>query len=441
MASSPLQAPHSPPATALRIRLAEIDSEIGELQARLDHLAVTRKPVADALESIVYPILTVPPEITTEIFIHYIALNPLVDLHDSRSGPLLLASICRTWRSIAINLRPIWSRIQISPTPQSLSSTKELLQCWLPRAGSHPLDLDIDTSADGVDDLINALAPSSTQWRNFCFRPKLPIVLPISDLQGCIPLLRKLSVIPGVLYEMDDAPNLPPITAFLEAPQLRDILDRTSYLETLCLSRIWVSTRDEPLPLARLEYLHTLILELDWDGLRLFDRIVCPALKCLSLPPSFEQEAPHLLAFLFRCSLSSISLSRLAPSLVASVLEAVSTVTELSLHISGWDHAQFASLFNQIAIDKDLLPNLETLYLEEVDSSLPYAELCDMLESRWHGRNNESARLKSFRFIRPYTMEFEPTISRRLQAFVDDDLKIDIRRQPLDAWLLPYADR
>ncbi|KAJ6509125.1 hypothetical protein DFH09DRAFT_861760, partial [Mycena vulgaris] len=89
-------------------RLAEIDAEITELQARLSHLAVTRKPLADALESIVYPILTLPPEITAEIFIHYCALSPWTILHESRSGPLLLANICRTWRGIAINLRSIW---------------------------------------------------------------------------------------------------------------------------------------------------------------------------------------------------------------------------------------------------------------------------------------------------------------------------------------------
>ncbi|KAJ6605404.1 hypothetical protein DFH09DRAFT_1067677 [Mycena vulgaris] len=102
--------------TSLRTRLAEIDAQMEQLQKRLDELAAARKPISDALASIVYPILTLPPEITGEIFMHYVAAGAvtagdasLIELHNSDGGPLLL-----------------WSRLRIS---KRLASAEKLLQC------------------------------------------------------------------------------------------------------------------------------------------------------------------------------------------------------------------------------------------------------------------------------------------------------------------------
>jgi hypothetical protein len=127
------QIPPAAQRTPLHTRLTEIDAEMAYLQAqlerltveckpaaaaldsivylqvRLERLTVERKSIAAALDSIIYPILTIPPEITAEIFIHYVALDEWVELHKSASGPLLLVSICRSWHSIALNLRRLWA--------------------------------------------------------------------------------------------------------------------------------------------------------------------------------------------------------------------------------------------------------------------------------------------------------------------------------------------
>lgn len=73
----------------LRRCLAEIDVEMEQLQCRLDELALARKPVVESLGSIVYPVLELPPEPTSKLFVEYI-------LASSRLGPepRLLASIC-----------------------------------------------------------------------------------------------------------------------------------------------------------------------------------------------------------------------------------------------------------------------------------------------------------------------------------------------------------
>ncbi|KAJ6509107.1 hypothetical protein DFH09DRAFT_274917 [Mycena vulgaris] len=460
----------SPPRGAvLRTLLAEIDAEIVELQAKLNHLAVTRKLVADALESVV-SILALPPEITAEIFIYYCALSARTDLHDSRSGPLLLASVCRTWRGIAINLRPIWSSVQICRVPQ-LSNTEELLQCWFSRAADHLLDLDVNESEDVTNRVLACLARYSMHWRSFSCSFTQLLSLPTDDIQGHIPFLAKLSVIHT--DEMED--TFSPITAFLDAPQLRDvtlanihptliplpwaqltrldlqghdtaqcvkILERTPYLEALFVE-LSESYWDGPLPLVRLDHLHTLRLEFDEDfpDVCLLDHIVGPALKHLDIPMLSRQVLPRLLAFLARseCGLSSILFQSRSPSSTISILEAVTTVSEVHMPRFHWHSTEFTSFLNRIAIDKDFLPNLETLAIEEASGNLPYAELCEMLESRSHGGNNESARLKSFRFTWHYTteldrtLELEPAISRRLQALMDDGLKIEIQHLMWDA--------
>jgi hypothetical protein len=115
-----------PPAqcTSLHTRLAEIDAEMADLQARLKRLTVERRPIATTLDAIIYPILTIPPEITAEIFIHYVALDEWVELHNCASRPLLLASICSVWRLIALNLRSIWGNLKISPRSKISAAKK-----------------------------------------------------------------------------------------------------------------------------------------------------------------------------------------------------------------------------------------------------------------------------------------------------------------------------
>ncbi|KAJ7139258.1 hypothetical protein C8R44DRAFT_764132 [Mycena epipterygia] len=159
--------PASFDAHALRTRLAEIDEEMADLQSRLSRLAVARRPIVQSLQSVFYPVITLPPEVSAEIFLHYVDSAHIGGSgtlpHPPRKGgcgPLLLASICRTWRDIALALQPIWSSMQLYTGPATLSTTEKLLEQWLPRAGNHPLTIDISGDTDGLCAL---LAPSSVQ--------------------------------------------------------------------------------------------------------------------------------------------------------------------------------------------------------------------------------------------------------------------------------------
>ncbi|KAJ7639301.1 hypothetical protein FB45DRAFT_905250 [Roridomyces roridus] len=75
--------------SATRTRLAEMQAELVSLQHRLD--------------TVTYPVLSLPPEIVAEIFIHCLSPTPEWPgcIH-SEEAPLLLSRICSHWRGIAL---------------------------------------------------------------------------------------------------------------------------------------------------------------------------------------------------------------------------------------------------------------------------------------------------------------------------------------------------
>ncbi|KAF8208115.1 hypothetical protein K438DRAFT_1961632 [Mycena galopus ATCC 62051] len=123
--------------TGLRKRLAELDTQIL-------HASAT------------FPVLTLPTEITAEFFL---CCLPLSD----RSGqgvptetpaPMVLASICRTWRTIALATPALWSKlnVQFDHIPISVVLEPGLVEAfidqWVSRAEKHPLALDFTSWRD-----------------------------------------------------------------------------------------------------------------------------------------------------------------------------------------------------------------------------------------------------------------------------------------------------
>jgi hypothetical protein len=91
-----------------------------------------------------------PTEITAEVFLQYVDRGliggtdpniPHAPAWTEPYGPLLLASVCRAWKDIALALCPIWSTLEIRTQANAIPTTQQLLECWLPRSGGHPLDV------------------------------------------------------------------------------------------------------------------------------------------------------------------------------------------------------------------------------------------------------------------------------------------------------------
>ncbi|KAJ7074997.1 hypothetical protein B0H15DRAFT_868234 [Mycena belliarum] len=405
-------------------RLSDLEVQVGDLN-------LNAKP-SDRLAS--SAILTLPFDITSQIFILFV--GQWSDFHDTGSGPLLLASVCKAWRAIALDLPPIWSHIEIYPT-RTRWGAEQLLQVWLPRAGDHPLDLDIRRQNSEYN-MFGILAPSSMQWRSIhLVLSSLPFWV-VNEIGGRTPLLERVTLIREAPASPEWLERGPRITAFRDAPRLRSaslfhvymdrielpwtqltwlewcgseleladlikVLSHTSQLETL-----FVDTSHDPffnllyapgIPSIRFEHLVSLTLQGRQLKLPLL-AIAAPALKHLTISSTVNHnDLPHLLPFLARSgSLSLISLEAFLAFTAISALEAAATASEVRLTRVSWPTSDLAALFTRIRLDASFLPHVQTLALEQCFSPLPYSELADMLGAREGG---ECARLARFRFTRP----------------------------------------
>ncbi|KAJ7751648.1 hypothetical protein B0H16DRAFT_1227134, partial [Mycena metata] len=75
-------------------------------------LAEEKTSIQQSLDSIVYPILTLPAEITTEIFLHCLPDKPVEP--NGSVAPMLLGRICRQWRNIACGAPRLWATLTTS---------------------------------------------------------------------------------------------------------------------------------------------------------------------------------------------------------------------------------------------------------------------------------------------------------------------------------------
>ncbi|KAF8202008.1 hypothetical protein K438DRAFT_1581458, partial [Mycena galopus ATCC 62051] len=115
----------------LRYRLAQLSELIATLSAE-------RQKLQALSDSIVYPVLMLPPEITILIFLHCLPEASAYPQPSPLSAPLLLAQICRQWRDIAIASPALWRSIGLVDT-----RSVGVFQTWLSRSGNHPLNLSL----------------------------------------------------------------------------------------------------------------------------------------------------------------------------------------------------------------------------------------------------------------------------------------------------------
>ncbi|KAF7348960.1 F-box domain-containing protein [Mycena venus] len=388
----------------LRDRLAEIDEEMADLQMQLGRLAAERKPIVEALQSVTYPVLALPPEITAEVFIQYVD-HP----HIGGTDP------------------------NIPHAPG-----------WTP--GSSPLVL-------ASDILCAALAPYFHQIQNFSCSVDIPATFPSDLLRGRMPRLRKLWA--GLNAFPEDL-NGPPstVTAFADAPELLsssaknttkavEILHSTPNLDTLSLQL--VDFDGMPPASVRLIHLRTLMFhEYHQLNIDILDHITLPALEHLELSTVERSMSPRFAAFISRsgCVLRSIAFIAVQSGPVVDFLRAVPTVCEVRMKNTDWNLHSYNHFFGVIAHEPQFLPTMRSLSfnpcMEAVE--IPYSDVAAMLASRWQqGRGNGDSdggvRLESFELVIAPTLSFEsiPSVAEvqqgldALRALEADGLKINIR--------------
>ncbi|KAF7355942.1 WD40 repeat-like protein [Mycena venus] len=143
----------------LRLRLSDIESQLLEMesdptnrrfstrlkQERQRQLVKEKMSVQESLDLIIYPILSIPVEITSEIFLH--CLSPVDAAQPNQKlAPMLLGRICRIWRHIAHSDPRLWAALKIDY--YGFGPNALLVQDWLHRAGSVPLSLSLVLRSD-----------------------------------------------------------------------------------------------------------------------------------------------------------------------------------------------------------------------------------------------------------------------------------------------------
>ncbi|KAJ7639317.1 hypothetical protein FB45DRAFT_726781, partial [Roridomyces roridus] len=91
--------------------------------------------------AITYPVLTLPSEITSEIFVHCLPdVLSGEDAVNTTEAPLLLLQICSQWRQIARCTPKLWTRLDID-LPSRDEHAHAIAKTWLDCSRQHPLSV------------------------------------------------------------------------------------------------------------------------------------------------------------------------------------------------------------------------------------------------------------------------------------------------------------
>ncbi|KAJ7177051.1 hypothetical protein C8R46DRAFT_1346935 [Mycena filopes] len=148
-------------AGAHRAAIAELQAHIRRHKKILEALQKQEAELNEELSRLVYPVLTLPPEIVSNIFVACLP-SPRRTRPSRRSVPLVLAQICSLWRDIALGTCALWAwhdlQLSYSSTGNGL---RPLLDAWILRAKGHPLSLTL-RSQQKIPAKILSVIPSLT---------------------------------------------------------------------------------------------------------------------------------------------------------------------------------------------------------------------------------------------------------------------------------------
>ncbi|KAJ7151187.1 hypothetical protein C8R46DRAFT_1123502 [Mycena filopes] len=435
----------------LRARLAQLDEELTVLLSTWQSLTAERENVMATLDAVSYPILTLPTEITTEIFLHCVSAEQPIHLTDC--APLVLTKVCRSWRDICLSTSALWAGVRIdesSHASQNIQFRDEFLERWFSRAGRQLLDLNVYTPpSHATARTWSFLAGYSSQWRTlqlgFNQGSSSDDLSPAIDcIRGCVPALTKITMSVWCTSPLW-------ATAFQDAPSLRHVRlsncarlwialpwDQLTHLEfvdgalpafaqllqlTPNLEVLEVSCRKDPephlamgLPVSAIPHLqptppptpvllpllHTLRFGfIHTPAPTVFSHLILPALTTLEATEGLPPVAlPSLLALADRSSwsLHTLRLRNIEDYAVATqLLRARSWPALEVVELRGYmaDPAELHPLLGALGGDTDddgggeFLPALRVLRISGCRGWVSLASLPDVLASRWYGRSND----------------------------------------------------
>ncbi|KAF8217151.1 hypothetical protein K438DRAFT_411998 [Mycena galopus ATCC 62051] len=402
----------------LRLRLCDIESELGQMESHCDsrdpessptpsqrptpqgtrpeerktELMMEKTSIQNSLGLIIYPILTIPVEIISEIFLHCLPALPAAyaAAHlSTTSAPLLLGRICRMWREIAYTNPRLWTALKVSSWRGN--GFQCMVQEWLRRAGSMPLSLDLAIPSPTIRCPFTPSAFCNCPFFSH-FEKRLTYSCPSPSL--FTDHWRHLTSFAGHNFTVDECISILQVTPRLVRCELASI------------------TGPLPTPTARVLLVN--IEELTAVGeskslLLLLDSLALPGLRSLSLGLVFPRFSEHrLLSFLQRApSVHTFGL-RLYGSPTEGEDRAMITILNAMPALSSFTLRQ-CSLSAALAIIDSLestafIPRLQKLFLSTTHPMSPghlfIPILLKALGSRLEGKSGV-AQLVDFQFLFP----------------------------------------
>ncbi|KAJ7186379.1 hypothetical protein C8R46DRAFT_1341827 [Mycena filopes] len=176
--------------------------------------------IASESDSKVDPIPNLPPEIASEIFLHFLPVYPECPPPSGSTSPVLLPQICRHWREIALSTPRLWRAIKIvirvsgGKYPQAL----DRLTTWLARSAESPLSLHIQMARNFsfLRLFVHEFVPHRHRLEYLVVEGPFKL---FSSLRGDMPLLQSLT-----LTCPNHSSREPPTDIFSGTPKLMDVV-------------------------------------------------------------------------------------------------------------------------------------------------------------------------------------------------------------------------
>ncbi|KAF7376708.1 F-box domain-containing protein [Mycena sanguinolenta] len=182
-----------------RVRLLDLEDRILDLERSLSELRAEQAQVQERLDAYKYPVLTLPNEITSEIFTHFLPVYPAAPPLTGLASPTTLTYVCHKWREVALAIPALWRTIQLHHrnTPPGYEQLHHVSNAWIKRSESCLLSIDIHTTDFNVspDLFTETLVAAATRlehlklWIPLHYHPHnqshAPAPLPHSSVPTC----------------------------------------------------------------------------------------------------------------------------------------------------------------------------------------------------------------------------------------------------------------
>ncbi|KAJ7253541.1 hypothetical protein C8J57DRAFT_1187214 [Mycena rebaudengoi] len=206
---------------------AHLAEQIARMQKALEELTRKRDDLTEFIDAhlaLVSPARRLPDDVVREIFVASLPANRNCAI-SAQESPLLLCTICQSWRSFALSTPRIWTSIHIvSPSNNKTERMINTVHAWLARSGVLPLSISLIVSQSTFPPpdaslLVTALIRYSLRWKHIRFILPPYQLKPLSSLSPeDVPILEE-AIVDGFGEDSDDI-TMSPRLAFLRAASL-----------------------------------------------------------------------------------------------------------------------------------------------------------------------------------------------------------------------------